>query len=905
MKKITIILFILLVSFSVHPDKVKRVKKIKGNTIIIYKNEVRDKKENTASDTKKEQKKEVETGNTQKENPVKETVKETGKPETKESNVKVYTNTDSTSKGLRIASDEDVKKWNNSNRMAIVVGVNGYKSLSKLSFAVGDSLKMKVTLEQVGHFNKIVLLNDETGESDPKLLPTKANIEREFENMVKEEPSLLLFYFSGHGFMNSEKDNIVAPIDIVYKGEGNISDGVSITEFVKKSSKLPQALFFIDACREKLREGARAASGDVFGDLPDNVQNARGVAVMMGTKPGGYSYENPEIGGGVFTHFLLKGISGGVQNEFEPEYVTFGRLKDYVEKHVEEYSKSETGKSQIPYTAGDYTGNFLVSVGRPEGEVKSRVIKYFDNEKDLKYSRILYDTKDRILSQSFFIYGSGKTYTASDLDGISKVNIEYGKNQYNVKQYRIDGNIAFQSGASHITNSGLEFRYIEGSNFRKVIYDSNGNIVRSEEYSANGLLLADSPKTYINQIEYTGDKKTKEEFYSLNEEKKDGPEGIHRIDYTYNSGNELTRVEYYDAYGKLKDSKLKYAAVQYQYQNGKKTLEEYYNDKGKRVPDSKGIAKYVYTYDSSGRLVKEEYFDANENYLPKRFISIKNYEYDREGNLIKEENLNSAKDLSENSFGNAKVFYQYDSNNRKVREDFYNTSNKLKANSVASKVYTYDSAGNLLSESLLDNKGKLYSDRYFGISKYVYEYNSNSQKIREQYYSSEDKLKKNTLGIAEIKYEYDKSKPVKEEYFDENGEPCANKNGIYKKSFTYDSKGNKILQENFGREGNPKQDKYGIYKILYQYDDKNRLIYEENKNIEDNLKDDGNKTAYIRIRYDEYGRRNYYEAYNSENLLIKYEYNIYMSSPFQQNELLSVQLDRYFRPISFKRHNEK
>lgn len=247
-------------------------------------------------------------------------------------------------KGIGMAERLELDEWKNSRRIALIIGVNEYKSLAHLFFANNDSLKMKLALEQVGKFNEIILMNDETGKENPKLLPTKKNIVSTYNRIIKEKPDLLLFYFSGHGFMAQNGENVIAPINAIYDSK-EIKNAISISQLAKEAKKVPKAMFFIDACREKIVEGRKSLSGKIFGNFPDEVLNAKGVAIMMSTKPGGYSYEVRDLGGGLFTYYLVKGISGGVQ-DLGPEYVTFDALKTYTEQNIRNYAKNLKGKEQ-------------------------------------------------------------------------------------------------------------------------------------------------------------------------------------------------------------------------------------------------------------------------------------------------------------------------------------------------------------------------------------------------------------------------------------------------------------------------------------------------------------------------------------------------------------------------------
>src|SRR5262245_51996054 len=69
-------------------------------------------------------------------------------------------------------------------RYAVLVGVNGYEheKLPALKYAVNDATELGVLLEKGGY--SVTVLTDETGKKDPKLAPTKANIEAKLKAVL-------------------------------------------------------------------------------------------------------------------------------------------------------------------------------------------------------------------------------------------------------------------------------------------------------------------------------------------------------------------------------------------------------------------------------------------------------------------------------------------------------------------------------------------------------------------------------------------------------------------------------------------------------------------------------------------------------------------------------------------------
>ncbi|MCB1160868.1 MAG: caspase family protein, partial [Leptospiraceae bacterium] len=138
---------------------------------------------------------------------------------TKEEKPKTFTYKpfETNAKGMAIVPAKKLGVWNESVRVALVVGVSAYPKMSGLSplkFGASDARQFSEVLKQVGKFGEgnVIVLNDDLGQSDASLKPTKENILRAFKTLVDKRPEVFLFYFSGHGFeINNE--NVVAPLD--------------------------------------------------------------------------------------------------------------------------------------------------------------------------------------------------------------------------------------------------------------------------------------------------------------------------------------------------------------------------------------------------------------------------------------------------------------------------------------------------------------------------------------------------------------------------------------------------------------------------------------------------------------------------------------------------------------------
>jgi hypothetical protein len=100
---------------------------------------------------------------------------------------------------------------------------------------------------------------------------------------------------------------------------------------IASASGASRSLFFIDACRERLSEGARAgASAATAAPLISRMGHVDGQVVFYAASAGGYAYDDD--GNGVFTKAVLEGLS--CKAAFARGAVTVETLRTFVERYV-------------------------------------------------------------------------------------------------------------------------------------------------------------------------------------------------------------------------------------------------------------------------------------------------------------------------------------------------------------------------------------------------------------------------------------------------------------------------------------------------------------------------------------------------------------------------------------------
>lgn len=245
---------------------------------------------------------------------------------------------------LIVEKAKETKVW------AVVVGVATYKHMPPLQYTDDDAYRMYAFLKspEGGALKdeQIKILVDDAATKDNILFAMD-------EVFRKAGPNdLVLMYYSGHGLKGS-----FLPID--FDGRNNKLFHTEISGILN-SSKAKYKLFIADACHSGSMFNAKGKVDDILRSYYTSLaQAAPGTALIMSSKSGETSLESTGLRQGVFSHFLLRGLKGEADNDYN-NIVTVHELYNYISQNV----KSYTAQQQSPVIEGNYDRNMTVSVLR-------------------------------------------------------------------------------------------------------------------------------------------------------------------------------------------------------------------------------------------------------------------------------------------------------------------------------------------------------------------------------------------------------------------------------------------------------------------------------------------------------------------------------------------------------------
>lgn len=234
-------------------------------------------------------------------------------------------------------------------RRAVVVGINKYNDpeISELNGAENDAEDMYQILKDNGGF-EIPQSHYLLGKN-----ATSTAIRRAISDLLWEtdECFLSLFYFSGHGIVDSYGKLYLAPCDIM-KYEPFIS-GIKIDELrelISKSKNKDSILLILDCCNSGLGAKGDKSADDtttrIESSLRETLEQARtgkGKIIMTSSGEDERSRELPRCqhrtGGdphahGIYTFHMLEGLSGAAKNE--ENMITLAGLQKYIDDKLHE-----------------------------------------------------------------------------------------------------------------------------------------------------------------------------------------------------------------------------------------------------------------------------------------------------------------------------------------------------------------------------------------------------------------------------------------------------------------------------------------------------------------------------------------------------------------------------------------
>lgn len=264
---------------------------------------------------------------------------------------------------LADAQEARGEKW------AVVVGANrdAGKHVAARKLAVADAEGWYALLTTTGGFKKdhVMLLTDRS-ERKPTLRNIKFAIGT-FLGRSAEPDDVVILYLAGQGGVEAdargtERDGLVRyfmPSDAV--ADDLFSTAVPLSEFLLLFGRIraERAFLFLDAdysgaVASLPFPSKRTPGGSEEGPWLERLARSRGRVILAASQANQLAREDPRLGHGIFTHYVLEGL-GGAADVNGDGVVSVDELYAYVERHVPPAARA-LGGDQHPTMKGELTG---------------------------------------------------------------------------------------------------------------------------------------------------------------------------------------------------------------------------------------------------------------------------------------------------------------------------------------------------------------------------------------------------------------------------------------------------------------------------------------------------------------------------------------------------------------------
>ncbi len=205
-----------------------------------------------------------------------------------------------------------------------LVGVNQYQDerLSSLRYSALDCQGLGEALATAtqGFPNKEVIIHHDFGAQPPKSETVRASLRQTISQTQSQDT--FVFYFSGHGVLEPNTQQAILCLADTQK-DNLLTTGLGLQELLQmlESSSAYQQLICLDTCHSgnMMLRGARAGNQcpPLLNPTPQLMQvlrqraaQSKGFCALLSCDQGQQSWEFPELGHGVFTYYLMRGLQG-------------------------------------------------------------------------------------------------------------------------------------------------------------------------------------------------------------------------------------------------------------------------------------------------------------------------------------------------------------------------------------------------------------------------------------------------------------------------------------------------------------------------------------------------------------------------------------------------------------------
>ncbi len=232
------------------------------------------------------------------------------------------------------------------SRWAILIGVEKYRLANPLQYTLNDVERLAETLRDRGDFRVRKIL-----ETAPKteLQPLRESLLAEIPKwLTRPGPEdLVLVYFTGHGFRDTDGKLYLAPLDCDPNNPAATGIAVDWLREQIAQCKSRFKLLVIDACHAGAEKGGDGAANVVAKDLAAPFENLSGVFTLASCTGEEKSLIWDEKQQSLFSYWLNQGLKGHADRDGDGA-VTVDELYGYIFQNVPYVAEKRFQRPQTP-----------------------------------------------------------------------------------------------------------------------------------------------------------------------------------------------------------------------------------------------------------------------------------------------------------------------------------------------------------------------------------------------------------------------------------------------------------------------------------------------------------------------------------------------------------------------------
>ncbi|HND49360.1 MAG TPA: caspase family protein [Anaerolineales bacterium] len=230
-------------------------------------------------------------------------------------------------------------------KYAFLVGINQYESgIRELNYCVNDAIKLGATLQKHGY--QVRILHTEV--EDSNLFPRRSSIIDELaawtQNLLPEDT--LYVHFSCHGDLIGEESVLIVS-DTRHRSISKTALKLNDVIETMKSGRARKLVLSLDVCHGGVDMG-RALIDKAF--MQNVYENAEGFVVLAASTAHQKAYEVHEYQHGLFTYFLIKGLSGDADAD-ENGVISVEDIRNYVLHQISQWNMQNHKRQEPTYRA--------------------------------------------------------------------------------------------------------------------------------------------------------------------------------------------------------------------------------------------------------------------------------------------------------------------------------------------------------------------------------------------------------------------------------------------------------------------------------------------------------------------------------------------------------------------------